>query len=287
MFLQKRKVYDSSEKRVIEDGAGAIEPVKATGAKGKGRKTGKKEPVAKQESTKAVPKWKQQSLAFRETMKAAKGVTDALAAGTPLPAHTPSGPDMSLTPCPHCNRRFNASAAERHIPQCQNIRAKPNMLKRGTGSSATTASLQGATKDPASGSTGGAGAIRHPASGGTPTRRGSTSGNGSAAGRQMSADSNDVHSRGGGRDSISNRNTPSNRNSGLGGRDSSGSSRYGSSEYEEPLTLRPNTSSSGQSHLHQSAPYYQAPSANTARRVNGAMGTIPPDYNRQQRNQQW
>ena len=29
--------------------------------------------------------------------------------------------------------RFNAKAADRHIPVCTNIRAKPTMLKRGLG----------------------------------------------------------------------------------------------------------------------------------------------------------
>ena len=42
----------------------------------------------------------------------------------------------NLVPCPHCLRRFNDAAAERHIPQCTNIRARPKTLKRGGGISA-------------------------------------------------------------------------------------------------------------------------------------------------------
>jgi hypothetical protein len=38
--------------------------------------------------------------------------------------------------CPHCERRFNEKAAERHIPVCTSIRSKPSSLKRGTGGGA-------------------------------------------------------------------------------------------------------------------------------------------------------
>ena len=70
-------------------------------------------------------------------MKAAREFSKAQAAGGPLPPPVISAPDPSLIPCPHCGRKFNSKAAERHIPQCQNIQAKPTMLKRGTGVSAS------------------------------------------------------------------------------------------------------------------------------------------------------
>ena len=38
--------------------------------------------------------------------------------------------------CPHCMRKFNATAAERHIPKCSSIRAKPKMLVKGGGGGA-------------------------------------------------------------------------------------------------------------------------------------------------------
>lgn len=41
-----------------------------------------------------------------------------------LPPMEPSAPDPSLVPCPHCGRRFNQTAGERHMKHCQNIRAK-------------------------------------------------------------------------------------------------------------------------------------------------------------------
>jgi DNA-directed RNA polymerase subunit RPC12/RpoP len=88
-------------------------------------------------------KWKDQSKAFREAMRAARQVTQAIAEGKPLPPPVMSAPDPSLIPCPHCGRRFNEKAAERHIPQCQNIKAKPSSLKRGSGGVATTANAAG------------------------------------------------------------------------------------------------------------------------------------------------
>jgi hypothetical protein len=80
------------------------------------------------------PSWKVASEQFRQAMKAAREVSKAIATGAPLPPPSlPSAPDPSLMPCPHCGRRFSQKAGERHIPQCQNIKAKPSSLKRGDG----------------------------------------------------------------------------------------------------------------------------------------------------------
>ena len=56
--------------------------------------------------------------------------------------------------CPHCSRRFNAQAAERHIPKCVDIKAKPNRLKGGSGQGLGVA---GRNKESASGAGGGMG----------------------------------------------------------------------------------------------------------------------------------
>ena len=84
-------------------------------------------------------KWKQESEQFREAMKAARMATLAEKTGdmSLMPAHTPSAPDPSLVQCPHCSRRFNETAAARHIPKCQDIKAKPSSLKRGSGRGAS------------------------------------------------------------------------------------------------------------------------------------------------------
>merc|ERR1711916_35823 len=90
----------------------------------------------------AVPKWKSQSAALRKAMLEARGkgtkdMFDVLEVG----AET-----SSLIPCPHCGRKFNQTAADRHIPQCQNIKAKPKTLKKNTGMSAVAKALSGKSK---------------------------------------------------------------------------------------------------------------------------------------------
>jgi len=79
------------------------------------------------------PKWKADSELFRQMMKNARDTSKAMAEGRPLPPPVMSAPDPSLVPCPHCGRNFNEKAAERHIPLCVNIRARPTSLRRGDG----------------------------------------------------------------------------------------------------------------------------------------------------------
>jgi hypothetical protein len=85
-------------------------------------------------------KWKQQSNALREAMKQSRIVTKYQKEGRldELPPMQSSQPDPSFTPCPHCGRTFNEKAAERHIPRCADIKAKPKFQKRGVGKSASS-----------------------------------------------------------------------------------------------------------------------------------------------------
>jgi hypothetical protein len=135
VFVEKRKVFDSKAMR-IEDNPELVKILK---------ETEKKEKIAKKKGTAAAvgpaaaaaaakkDKWRADSEAFRDAMKAARAMTKALETGGPLPEYVPSAPDPSLVPCPHCGRSFNQKAAERHIPQCRNIRAKPTTLRKGAG----------------------------------------------------------------------------------------------------------------------------------------------------------
>ncbi len=85
----------------------------------------------------ATPSWKAKSDAFRNAMQSSRAVSAAIASGAPLPPPVQSAPDPSLVPCPHCNRTFSSGAAERHIPKCTSIRAKPSVLMRGGGGNAS------------------------------------------------------------------------------------------------------------------------------------------------------
>ncbi len=136
VFQKSRKVFDSSKKRIQDN----PELLKILVQKQKEEKmiTNKnKKSLTQQEqfikTNEQKAKWKKDSEAFRQAMKAARQATQAVAEGKPLPPPIISAPDPSLILCPHCGRRFNEKAAERHIPKCSEIRAKPTMLKRGGG----------------------------------------------------------------------------------------------------------------------------------------------------------
>jgi len=45
----------------------------------------------------------------------------------------PKSENPDYVQCPHCERKFNETAAERHIPKCKDTIAKPSRLKRGGG----------------------------------------------------------------------------------------------------------------------------------------------------------
>lgn len=155
VFVGKRKAFDSAKMRlegnpdlksfVEEEGKGSKKRGKGTLE----RKASSGKEMTAAATSKAVAanvaqsKWKEQSEAFRAAMKSARDVSIAIATGAPLPPPVASAPDSSLVPCPHCQRRFSANAAERHIPVCQNIRAKPAALKRGGGGNASSGSATG------------------------------------------------------------------------------------------------------------------------------------------------
>lgn len=154
VFLQKRKAFDSTKMRVAdnpelakllqqkqkEERMKAKADAKSAGRAAATASRNEETPVGGDAADKAA-KWKDQSKAFRDAMKAARQFSQAVASGAPLPPPVISAPDPSLVPCPHCSRRFNEKAAERHIPQCQNIKAKPSSLKRGSGGSAVSTAV--------------------------------------------------------------------------------------------------------------------------------------------------
>ncbi len=139
VFLRKRKAFDSSKMRVQDNPELLKILSKAKKEEMRAKKKQQNAGADDRPVAEAAPKWKNQSEAFRQAMRAAREVAKAQAAGAPLPPPVISAPDPSLIPCPHCGRRFNDKAAERHIPQCKNIKAKPTTLKRGNGVTASAA----------------------------------------------------------------------------------------------------------------------------------------------------
>ncbi|XP_046571980.1 zinc finger C2HC domain-containing protein 1B-like [Haliotis rubra] len=100
---KKRKVFDSTKQRV------------------QGTELNLRQ--VKQAQKKDVPpsrsNWRAQHEDFMNTVKAARGVTVAMKEGRPLPPPPPPSINPDYVQCPHCQRRFNTKAAERHIPFCK------------------------------------------------------------------------------------------------------------------------------------------------------------------------
>merc|ERR1711874_368921 len=63
--------------------------------------------------------WKAQSSMLRDAIRASKGY---------------NGGNSNIyddrVECPHCKRRFAEQTAQRHIPKCGDIKAKPKTLRR-------------------------------------------------------------------------------------------------------------------------------------------------------------
>ena len=69
----------------------------------------------------AEPKWARESAALRDALAAArKGGGGDLS--------QPDDSNDGRVECPHCKRRFKPEVAERHIPQCQQIKTKPRAV---------------------------------------------------------------------------------------------------------------------------------------------------------------
>eukprot|EP00891_Asterochloris_glomerata_P001251 jgi/Astpho2/1251/Aster-x0992 len=141
VFASKRKAFNSAEARV-----GGTEAEKfADPRAGNLRRgtTAQQQPAAAAtdrpiQGSKAA-KWKQQSSQLRAAMQAAQpGQAGAVPFGTGAIGGPGPPVEDDRVPCPHCGRRFNEAAAARHIPQCQNIKAKPSQLRAHSGAAAYT-----------------------------------------------------------------------------------------------------------------------------------------------------
>ncbi|XP_067938861.1 zinc finger C2HC domain-containing protein 1C-like isoform X2 [Watersipora subatra] len=91
----------------------------------------------KRAETKKIPKkdWRAQREEFISAIRYAKKAAAIEAQGGNVAELLPPPPkaeNPDYVQCPHCSRRFNETAAERHIPKCKDIKAKPTALKRGS-----------------------------------------------------------------------------------------------------------------------------------------------------------
>ena len=150
---QRAEAFDGDDKRLVKQGIVAVKKERAQKQKAADAPQRAPTSLAEEATGKGVPKWKAQSSALRDAMKQMREIKKAEESGVPLSALPPApaaAPDPSLVQCPNCGRRFNESAAERHIPKCATIKAKPTTLRRGQGTQ-----LGAASRTKEAGSTGG------------------------------------------------------------------------------------------------------------------------------------
>ncbi|XP_064383273.1 zinc finger C2HC domain-containing protein 1A-like [Halichondria panicea] len=102
-----RKTFDSSKQRQCAD----LQVFLATHGRAPTPKQTKKD-------------WRKKHESLVESMRSARIVTEAIKTGAPLPPHRPSAPDPDYVQCPHCDRRFQESAAERHMPFCKEQKSR-------------------------------------------------------------------------------------------------------------------------------------------------------------------
>ncbi|XP_070589760.1 zinc finger C2HC domain-containing protein 1B [Erythrolamprus reginae] len=107
IFNKKRKPFNSLKQRI----------------QGTDIPTVKKKPPVKNEREKKS-NWRQQHEDFISTIRAAKLATLAMKEGRPLPPPPPPSINPDYIQCPYCMRRFNQTAAERHINFCKEQAAR-------------------------------------------------------------------------------------------------------------------------------------------------------------------
>lgn len=111
-ITKPRKIFDSGRQRA--DGSDVN--YKKTKETLKVQIAGEK-PI---EAVKNTSNWREKHNEFIRSIRAAKGVTEAIRTGAPLPKFEPSAVPSDYVNCQFCRRNFNRNAAERHIPFCEN-----------------------------------------------------------------------------------------------------------------------------------------------------------------------
>ncbi|GAA6092687.1 zinc finger C2HC domain-containing protein 1A [Tachysurus ichikawai] len=104
---KKRKAFDSSRQRAEGTDISTVKPIKP-----------------KPEAPKKPSNWRRKHDDFIATIRAAKGLSQVMKDGGPLPPPPPPSYDPDYIQCPYCQRRFSENAAERHIKFCKEQAAR-------------------------------------------------------------------------------------------------------------------------------------------------------------------
>ncbi|XP_054842013.1 zinc finger C2HC domain-containing protein 1A isoform X2 [Eublepharis macularius] len=104
---KKRKTFDSSRQRAEGTDIPTVKPLKP-----------------RPEPPKKPSNWRRKHEELLAAIRAAKGVDQVLKEGGKLPPPPPPSYDPDYIQCPYCQRRFNESAADRHIIFCKEQAAR-------------------------------------------------------------------------------------------------------------------------------------------------------------------
>ncbi|XP_036378295.1 zinc finger C2HC domain-containing protein 1A isoform X1 [Megalops cyprinoides] len=116
---KKRKVFDSSRQRAEGTDIPTVKPLKPKlHSTARTSKSDTPEPPKKQSN------WRRKHEEFIATIRAAKGLTQVMKEGGPLPPPPPPSYDPDYIQCPYCQRRFSENAADRHIKFCKEQAAR-------------------------------------------------------------------------------------------------------------------------------------------------------------------
>ncbi|XP_041924816.1 zinc finger C2HC domain-containing protein 1A isoform X1 [Alosa sapidissima] len=116
---KRRKVFDSGRQRAEGTEISTVKPLKP-----KSQSTSSTPKSNKPEPPKKQSNWRRKHEDFIATIRAAKGLTQVMKDGGPLPPPPPPSYDPDYIQCPYCQRRFNESAADRHIKFCKEQSAR-------------------------------------------------------------------------------------------------------------------------------------------------------------------
>lgn len=108
---KRRRVFDSSRQRAEGTDIPTLKPLKP--------KSQSSSSSVKAEPPKKPSNWRKKHEDFIATIRAARAISQGTKDGEPLPPPPPPSYDPDYVQCPHCQRRFNENAADRHIKFCQ------------------------------------------------------------------------------------------------------------------------------------------------------------------------
>ncbi|CAH1108646.1 unnamed protein product [Psylliodes chrysocephalus] len=117
---KRRKPYDATKHRVVGTDLETYVMAKVPQRKSLGSTTKNTQRQSVTTSTGHKKDWRRTHEEFISAIRAAKEAQAHIAKGGKLSDLPPPPPSTNpdYVQCPHCNRRFNESAAERHIPKC-------------------------------------------------------------------------------------------------------------------------------------------------------------------------